>query len=84
MKNEQRKFLAAFAAVILFSSVAFADGDMPGGGIDQQDPPPVIKTIEHAPGEGDMPGGGLGQNPSTGGFDVDWLILTGRILGIIG
>ena len=76
MKNVQRKLLAAFAAVILFSSAAFADGDMGGGGL-AEDTTVVVKHTDQAPEGGDMGGGGLAEN-------INWLLLTGRIIGLIG
>jgi hypothetical protein len=77
MNNVQRKLLAASAAVILFCSVAFADGDMGGGGVACD---PAVKTTEC----GDMGGGGFAAGASTSGIDLDWLLLTGRIIGLIG
>ena len=77
MKNVQRKLLAAFAAVILFSSMAFADGDMGGGGLAGDNTTVVVKNTDRTSEEGDMGGGGLAEN-------INWLLLTGRIIGLIG
>ena len=76
MNNLQRKLLAASAAVILFCSVAFADGDMGGGGLAGDNP--TVKTTVRTPADGDTD-----ANTTTGGIDLDWLVLTARIIGLI-
>ena len=76
MKNVQRKLIAALAAVILFSSVAFADGDMGGGGLADDNTTVVVNNTDRTAEEGDMGGGGLAES-------IGRLLLTGRIIGLI-
>jgi len=55
MEKSQKNLLKAALVIALFCPIAFADGDMGGGGF--TDPPPVA-TPTPEPKEGDMGGGG--------------------------
>lgn len=55
MKKSQKNVLKAALVIALFCPIAFADGDMGGGGF--TDPTPVV-TPTPEPKEGDMGGGG--------------------------
>ena len=55
MKKTQKNILKATLVIALFCPIAFAEGDMGGGGF--TDPAPVV-TPTPEPKEGDMGGGG--------------------------
>jgi hypothetical protein len=77
MKNLKNNALKSLLIVALFCSVAFAEGDMGGGGFtdceNPTDVPPVVKCEE-----GDMGGGGRMANTDTT-LDTFYLFLEAAI-----
>ena len=79
MQSIQKMILKLVVTIALLSSVAFADGEMGGGGLWDNDPSPTkieVPTTE----DGEMGGGGRSAN---GEFSLDWLISSiGELLGL--
>ena len=82
MRKIQKKVLMAMATVVIFSSVALADGDMGGSGLWSNEPAPT-KVTERAPEDGDMGGGGRSGEFVNGEYGIDWLLNSiGELLGL--
>ena len=58
MRNLKKNILKALLVVALFCPIAFAEGDMGGGGFTDPNAPPTQPTPTPDPKEGDMGGGG--------------------------
>ena len=71
MQSIQKKILKLVVTIALFSSVAFADGEMGGGGLWSNDPAPT-KVTERTSAEGEMGGGAA--SAANGEFSLDWLM----------
>ena len=82
MQSIQTKILKLVAAIVLLSSVAFADGEMGGGGLWTNEPTPT-KAIVRTPEDGEMGGGGRSVATTNEEFSLEWLMSSvAKLLGL--
>ena len=71
MRTIKRKMVTAVATIVLLSSVAFADGEMGGGGIASYDT--STEKVNVNTSDGEMGGGGRSSGISDE-YGIYWLI----------
>lgn len=82
MQSIQTKILKLVVTISLLSSVAFADGEMGGGGLWSNEPT-ATKTIVRTPEDGEMGGGGRTAGATNGDFSLEWLMSSvAELLGL--
>lgn len=81
MQSVRSKILKLVVAISLLSSVAFADGEMGGGGLWNNEPTPT-KAIVRTPEEGEMGGGGRSAATTNEEFSLEWLM--GSVAELLG
>ena len=80
MQSIKKKILKLVVTIALLSSVAFADGEMGGGGLTGTEP--ATKATVRTEVNGELAGGNAGV--TNGEFSLDWLMSSiGELLGLI-